>query len=103
MSEELLKQWPHGPDGEPEKAELLELAGDFAAYGGLTCSLLESFGIPYLTKRSGQGQIGFLYGGFSPEGVKLYVPASRLEEARELLSAPPLPEEELFSEEEPEG
>lgn len=102
MSDELLKQWPQGPDGEPEQAELLELAGDFAAYGGLTCSLLESFGIPYLTKRSGQGQIGFLYGGFSPEGVKLYVPASRLEEARALLAAPPLPEEELETEE-PEG
>lgn len=102
MLDELLKQWPKTPDGEPEKAELLELAGDFAAYGGLTCSLLESFGIPYLTKRSGQGQIGFLYGGFSPEGVKLYVPASRLEEARELLAAPPLEEEELSEETEPE-
>ena len=104
MSEELLKQWPQSPDGEPEKAVLLELAGDFAAYGGLTCSMLESFGIPYLTKRSGQGQIGFLYGGFSPEGVKLYVPASRLEEARQLLAAPPLLDETEFSEnEEPEG
>ncbi len=104
MSEELLKQWPHGPDGEPEKPALLELAGDFAAYGGLTCSMLESFGIPYLAKRSGQGQIGFLYGGFSPEGVKLYVPASRLEEARELLAAPPILEDEPFVEnEEPEA
>lgn len=98
MPEELLKQWPKNADGEPEEAVLLENAGDFAAYGGLTCSLLESFGIPYLVKRSGQGQIGFLYGGFSPEGVKLYVPASRLEEARELLAAPPVPE----GEEEPE-
>ena len=65
----------------------------FAAFGGLTCSMLESFGIPYLLKRSGQGQIGFLYGGFSPEGVKIYVPASRLAEARALLEAPPTWEE----------
>lgn len=91
---DLLKAWPKGPDGEPEKAALLENAGDFAAYGGLTCSMLESFGIPYLTKRSGQGQIGFLYGGFSPEGVKIYVPASRLEEAKELLAAESLEESE---------
>ena len=49
--------------------------------------MLESFGIPYLTRRTGQGQIGFLYGGFSPEGIRIYVPASRLEEARELLAA----------------
>lgn len=94
MAENDLTRWPKGADGEPERAELLENAGDFAAYGGLTCSMLESFGIPYLLKRSGQGQIGFLYGGFSPEGVKIYVPASRLEEARELLAAEILEEEE---------
>jgi len=91
--DELLKAWPKGVDGEPEKAVLLESAGDFLAYGGLTCSILESFGIPYLTKRSEQGQIGFLYGGYSPEGVKIYVPASRLEEAKELLTAQPLLED----------
>jgi hypothetical protein len=83
----LLENWPKGPDGEPERAVLLENAGDFAAFGGLICSMLESFGIPYLTRRTGQGQIGFLYGGFSPEGIRIYVPASRLEEARELLAA----------------
>ncbi len=94
MSDERLKNWPKGADGEPEEAALLENAGDFAAFGGLTCSMLRSFGIPYLTRRSAQGQIGFLYGGFSPEGVKIYVPASRLEEAKELLSAQVLEEEE---------
>lgn len=93
MLEEWIKNWPMGPDGAPEEGILLETAGDFAAYGGLTCSILESFGIPYLIKRSEQGQIGFLYGGFSPEGVKLYVPVSRLDEARELLAAPPVWEE----------
>ena len=93
MAENDLTLWPKGPDGEPERAALLENAGDFAAFGGLTCSMLESFGIPYLLKRSGQGQIGFLYGGFSPEGVKIYVPASQLAEARALLEAPPTWEE----------
>ena len=47
----LLETWPKGPDGEPERAVLLENAGDFAAFGGLICSMLESFGIPYLTRR----------------------------------------------------
>ncbi len=40
MSEELLKQWPHGPDGEPEKVELLVLGAVFYAYDRLTSSLL---------------------------------------------------------------
>lgn len=94
MSDELLQNWPKGADGEPEEAVMLENAGDFAAFGGLTCSMLEYFGIPYLIRRSAQGQIGFLYGGFSPEGVKIYVPASRREEAKELLAAQALEEEE---------
>ena len=94
MSDELLQNWPKGADGEPEEAVMLENAGDFAAFGGLTCSMLGYFGIPYLTRRSAQGQIGFLYGGFSPEGVKIYVPASRREEAKELLAAQALEEEE---------
>ena len=92
LEKELLDRWPKGPDGKPEQAVLMETAGDFAAFGGLTCSMLESFGIPYLTKRTGQGQIGFLYGGFSPEGIQIYVPASRLEEAKELLAAEALEE-----------
>ncbi|MEA4953970.1 MAG: hypothetical protein VB096_00425 [Pseudoflavonifractor sp.] len=86
-AEELLLQWPKGPDGEPEEAVLLETEGDFAGFAGIHCSMLESFGIPYLTSRSGLGQIGFIYGGFSPEGIRIYVPISLLETAQTLLTA----------------
>lgn len=83
--EELLRQWPTGPDGEPEKAVRLEREADFPSYSGIHCSKLESCGIPYLTRRSGTGEIGLLYGGFSTDGVEIYVPASLLEDARLLL------------------
>ena len=86
MNSQLLDQWPKGPDGAPEEAVLLLRDGDYASYAGITLSLLESCGIPCLTRRSGTGQIGFIYGGFSQEGVDIYVPASRLEEARQLLT-----------------
>ena len=86
MNSSLLYQWPKGPDGTPDEAVFLLREGDFASCAGVTLSLLESCGIPYLTRRSGAGQIGFIYGGFSQEGVDIYIPASRLEEARQLLT-----------------
>ncbi len=86
--EELLERWPKGPDGEPEQAVKLESQADFAAYSGIHCSILEAYGIPFLARRSGTGELGLLYGGWSTDGVELFVPASLLEEARQLLTAP---------------
>ena len=86
MNTPLLQKWPKGPDGTPEEAVFLLREGDFISCAGVTLSLLESWGIPYLTRRSSTGQLGFIYGGFSLEGVDIYVPASRLEEARQGLT-----------------
>ena len=83
--EDGIKNWPKGPDGEPERPVLVESGADFAAYAGILISMLEAFGIPVLTDRGDAEEAGFLYGGFSLAGVKLYVPESRLEEARALL------------------
>ena len=86
-AEELLFQRPKGPGGAPEEAVLPGTWRDFAGFAGIHRSMLESFGIPYLTSRSGPGQIGFVYGGFSPEGVRVYVPRSLRETAETLLTA----------------
>lgn len=85
-----LKEWPVGPDGRPEKEVLLETAPDYQSYAGLTVARLEAYRIPVLSRYSAKGELGKIIGGFSSCGVKLYVPASRLEEAKALL----LPEEE---------
>ena len=86
MDAYLLQQWPADADGTPEEAVLLVRDGDFLSHAGITLSLLEACGIPYLTRRSGTGQINFLYGGFSQQGLEILVPLSRLEEARQLLT-----------------
>lgn len=86
-AEELLFRCPKGPGGAPEEAVLLEAWGDFASFAGIHRSMLESFGIPYLTSRSGPGQIGFAYVGFPPEGVRVYVPRPLRETAETLLTA----------------
>lgn len=85
--EELLARWPKDPDGEPEKAALLKNESDFPGYRDICCSMLDSFGIPYFTKRPGAGELLYIRGGFSIEGIDIYVPASRLEEALDLLNA----------------
>lgn len=83
------EHWPQNPDGTPEKAAPLELTADFPAYGGILLTQLEAFGIPFFTNRPGLGELGFLYGGFSPTGIQFFVPESRLEEAKAILLAPP--------------
>ena len=47
-------------------------------------SFLESCGIPAFQN----GSLGKVLGGFASQGVEIWVPASRLEEAQALLDAP---------------
>ena len=49
-----------------------------------------SCGIPCFKYYAKEGGAGKVINGFSGYGADLYVPASRLEEARELLSAEPI-------------
>ena len=80
-----LDQWPLDGDGEPERAALLETQPDFSGFWDLCCALLESCGIPFDTQRPGAGEYMKIAWGFSSSGLEIYVPASRLAEATELL------------------
>lgn len=90
----LLELWPKRADGAPEEKALLctetDVPGDLAIF----CSMLESFGIPFFTRRIGAAEYMKLLVGRSGTGAEVYVPRSRLEEARELMTAPPVFEEE---------
>ena len=59
---ELLATWPQDASGQPEKAVLLKTEADFPAFGGLCLSMLDSFGIPYLTDRPGVGEVANIQG-----------------------------------------
>ena len=76
--------WPLDPSGQPEKAERLALQSELDGMADITLSLLESCGIPAF-KSGSQGKVLL---GFAGLGVEIYVPASRLEEAQSLLTAP---------------
>lgn len=89
-----LEHWPKNADGTAESAALLCNQADIPSETALLGSLLESFGIPYYATRPGLGgYLHSLYGRSVTAGLEFYVPISRLEEAKELLAAPPVWEE----------
>lgn len=80
---DLLKNWPKDASGEPEAPAKLTLQSELDSMADITLSMLEGYGIPAF-KVGTQGKVVL---GFAGLGVEIYVPASRLEEARALLSA----------------
>ena len=77
-------RWPRDSSGQPEKAARLDIQWELDSRADLTVSLLESCGIPAFQN----GSLGKVLGGFAAQGVEIWVPASRLEEAQAILDAP---------------
>jgi hypothetical protein len=70
--------------GPPRWVELGAYAGHFDA--DVDRVLLETAGIPVLVKGASTGIFGPGFAGPTAEGVRLFVPASRLAYAREVLA-----------------
>ena len=86
--------WPRDAAGQDEKAVLLASTFDSPADADTVISLLSAYGVPCFKYYDREGGAGKVINGFSGYGVSLYVPASRLEEARELLAATPVEDQE---------
>lgn len=86
--------WPRDAAGQDEKAVLLTSTFDSPADADTVISLLSAYGVPCFKYYDREGGAGKVISGFSGYGVSLYVPASRLEEARELLAATPVEDQE---------
>ena len=82
--------WPTNEAGEREQAVLLEQVFDSAADADMKMSMLHAYGIPCFKYYAKEGGAGKVINGFSGDGTGRDVPASRLVEARELLSAEPI-------------
>lgn len=81
----LLKDWPKDGNGQPVQAARLDIQWELDSRADITVSMLKSFGIPAFQS----GSLGKILGGFASQGVEIYVPASRLEEAHALLTSTP--------------
>ena len=86
--------WPKDESGRDEKAVLLKQTFDSTADADTVISLLSAYGVPCFKYYDREGGAGKVINGFSGFGVSLYVPASRLEEARDILNATPVESDE---------
>lgn len=86
--------WPLDEKGEKEKAVLLKSTFDSPAETDLTISFLASCGIPCFKYYAKEGGAGKVINGFSGYGADLYVPESLLQEAQDILNAPPMESDE---------
>ena len=86
--------WPKDESGRDEKAALLRQTFDSPADADTVISLLSAYGVPCFKYDDREGGAGKVIHGFSGFGVSLYVPASRLEEAQDILNATPVESDE---------
>ena len=89
--------WPIDAQGEKEKAVLLTSTFDSTADADMLISLLAAYRIPCFKYFDYEGA-GKVINGFSGYGASLYVPASLLEDAKEILEAQPVEEPEASQE-----
>ena len=78
--------WPVGDDGQKVKGAVLLYARNPVELEG-TRNLLHAYGIPCLANAPNQGFFSEVLFGSALLGATLYVPETRLEEAKELLEA----------------
>ena len=86
--------WPLEESGEKVKAVLLKETFDSPAESDMVISMLAAYGIPCFKYFDYEGGAGKVINGFSGYGASLYVPASLLEDAKEILEAEPVEEPE---------
>ena len=86
--------WPKDPQGQDEKAVLLKETFDSPAESDMVISMLAAYGIPCFKYYDKDGGAGKVINGFSGYGASLYVPQTMLEEAKNILNAQAVEEDE---------
>lgn len=76
--------WPKNEAGEPEEAAFLCNLMGLDLKDNIRINMLEAYGIPCFCTYPGDGTFAKIVLGMSGEGTNIFVPASRLEEARAL-------------------
>lgn len=86
-TQDALKNWPLDESGEKIRAALLMQTFDSPADTDMVISLLSAYEIPCFKYYDLDGGAGKIINGFSGYGASLYVPATLLSTARDILSA----------------
>ena len=87
-------EWPNDDSGEPVPPVFLMHVGGGPLDMELNLNLLEAYGIPHVEKYPNDGLFGKLILGHAPLGMEVYVPETLLEDAKNILSADIIDENE---------
>ena len=87
-------QWPIGDDGEPVPPAYLKHISGGSLDLEVALNLLEAYGIPHVGEYPNNGAFGKLIFGHPPSGMEIYVPETMLEDAKNILSADVVDDEE---------
>ena len=91
----MAKIWPRDERGEYVPAAYLTSCSQIDMSDAIVTGMLDSFDIPYVKKYPHYGGFGNLMLGISAEGVDIFVPATMLEDAKNILEGEAEDEEEL--------
>lgn len=86
--------WPLNDKGEKEQAVLLTHTADEKAEVELLISMLAAYDIPAFPYYDKEGAAGRVISGFSGFGADIFVPQSMLEDAKSIMQAQPVDEED---------
>lgn len=90
----LTEQWPKKDNGDMVPPAFLMHAGGSPMDTQVTLSLLEAYGISAVCQYPNNGEFGKLIIGHAGGGVDIFVPETQLEDARDILSAEVVKDEE---------
>ena len=87
-------KWPKGDDGEPVPPAYLKHISGGPLDLEVALNLLEAYGIPHVGEYPNNGAFGKLIFGHPPSGMEIFVPETMLEDAKNILSADVVDNEE---------
>ena len=86
--------WPNDEKGEPVAPAYLKHISGGPLDLEVAVNLLEAYGIPHVSQYPNNGEFGKLIFGHPPSGMEIFVPSTMLEDAKNILSAEIVEEEE---------
>jgi len=80
-------QWPTDENGEPVPPVYLKHISGGPLDLEIALNVLEAYGIPHISEYPNNGQFGKLIFGHPPSGMEVFVPETMLEDAKNVMSA----------------
>ena len=91
----IMDTWPKKENGDLIAPAFLMHAGGNPLDTEMTLGLLEAYGVPAVCQYPNDGEFGKLIIGYAAGGVDIFVPETLLDEAKDILSAEVVEDDEV--------